>query len=67
VAHDLLSLIWKYGGKLPPMHSTFREKLEWLEEAETFSLRVRASCESHSTDEPPPSRSGSQGSKIGRS
>lgn len=27
-------------------HSTFREKLEWLEEAETLALRFRASRKS---------------------
>jgi hypothetical protein len=38
---------------------TFREKLEWLEEAETLSLRLRASREPRSDDETPPSRSAS--------
>jgi hypothetical protein len=32
---------------------TFREKLEWLEEAETLSLRIRASRKSQLTDELP--------------
>ena len=32
---------------------TFREKLEWLEEAETLSLRLRANRESHSNDKTP--------------
>ena len=27
------------------LHSTFREKLEWLEEAETLALRLRANRE----------------------
>jgi hypothetical protein len=27
------------------LQTTFREKLEWLEEAETFTLRLRASRE----------------------
>ena len=33
---------------------TFREKLEWLEEAETLSIRVRADRESRSNDNKPP-------------
>jgi hypothetical protein len=33
---------------------TFREKLEWLEEAEALSLRLRANRESHSNDKTPP-------------
>jgi hypothetical protein len=28
------------------VQTTFREKLEWLEEAETLTLRIRASRES---------------------
>ena len=32
------------------LQSTFREKLEWLEEAETLSLRLRANRESRSND-----------------
>jgi len=32
---------------------TFREKLEWLEEAETLSLRFRANRESKPKDAPP--------------
>ena len=32
------------------LQSTFREKLEWLEEAETLSLRLRANRESQSND-----------------
>ena len=43
---------------------TFREKLEWLEEAETLSLRFRANRESRSNDEPRSPR-GRQGSKVG--
>ncbi len=35
------------------LQTTFREKLEWLEEAETFSLRLRANRESHSNDKTP--------------
>jgi len=31
--------------------STFREKLEWLEEAETLTLRLRANRESQSNDD----------------
>jgi hypothetical protein len=33
---------------------TFRQKLEWLDEAETLSLRLRANRESHSNDKTPP-------------
>jgi hypothetical protein len=33
---------------------TFREKLEWLEEAETLSLRLRANRELQSNDKTPP-------------
>ncbi len=33
---------------------TFREKLEWLEEAEALSLRLCANRESHSNDKKPP-------------
>ncbi|PYJ65695.1 MAG: hypothetical protein DME76_17980 [Verrucomicrobia bacterium] len=36
------------------LQTTFREKLEWLEEAETLSLRLRANRESHSNDKTPP-------------
>ena len=32
------------------LQSTFREKLEWLEEAETLSLRLRANRESQAND-----------------
>jgi hypothetical protein len=32
---------------------TFHEKLEWLEQAETLSLRFRANRESHSNDKTP--------------
>ena len=32
------------------LQSTFREKLEWLEEAETLSLRLRANRELRSND-----------------
>lgn len=32
------------------LQSTFREKLEWLEEAETLSLRLRANRESQSNN-----------------
>jgi len=45
---------WKWGtsdgnrklDRLLDQQLTFREKLEWLEEAETLSLRLRASRES---------------------
>jgi hypothetical protein len=33
------------------LHSTFREKLEWLEEAETLTLQLRASREAQSNAE----------------
>jgi hypothetical protein len=36
------------------LQTTFREKLEWLEEAETLSLAFRANRESHSNDRTPP-------------
>ena len=36
------------------LRTTFREKLEWLEEAETLSLRLRANRESQSNDKTPP-------------
>ncbi len=32
------------------LQTTFRAKLEWLEEAETLSLRLRANRESHSNE-----------------
>jgi hypothetical protein len=32
---------------------TLRQKLEWLEEAETLSPRLRANRESHSNDKTP--------------
>jgi hypothetical protein len=32
------------------LQSTFREKVEWLEEAETLSLHLRANRESQSND-----------------
>jgi hypothetical protein len=35
---------------------TFREKLEWLEEAETLSLRLRANRERQSKDATPSRR-----------
>jgi hypothetical protein len=41
-------------GLLLGLQTTFREKLEWLEEAETLSLRFRANRESHSNDKTPP-------------
>lgn len=46
------------------LQATFREKLEWLEEAETLSLRFRANRKSRSNDDAS-SRSGDQGSKVG--
>jgi hypothetical protein len=53
---------WKWGtsdgnrrlDRLLDRQLTFREKLEWLEEAETLSLRFRANRESHSNDKTPP-------------
>jgi len=53
---------WKWGtsegnrrlDRLLDRQLTFREKLEWLEEAETLSLRLRANRESHSNDKTPP-------------
>lgn len=36
------------------LRTTFREKLEWLEEAETLSLRLRANRESHPNHKTPP-------------
>ncbi len=36
------------------LRTTFREKLEWLEEAETLSLRLRANRETHSKDKTQP-------------
>jgi hypothetical protein len=49
---------WKWGtsdgnrklDRLLDRQLTFREKLEWLEEAETLSLRLCANRESHSND-----------------
>jgi len=39
------------------LQSTFREKLEWLEEAETLTLRLRASREQAAKGRPlPPER-----------
>jgi len=38
------------------LKSTFREKLEWLEEAETLTLRLRASRERAAKRRPPPSK-----------
>jgi hypothetical protein len=35
---------------------TFRQKLEWLEEAETLSLRFRANRDSQSGKKTPPLR-----------
>lgn len=37
------------------LETTFREKLEWLEEAETLSLTLRASRERREQSSPPPS------------
>ncbi len=53
---------WKWGtsegnrklNRLLDRQLTFREKLEWLEEAETLSLRLRTNRESHSNDKTPP-------------
>jgi hypothetical protein len=35
------------------LRTTFREKLEWLEEAETLSLHLRANREARSNDKTP--------------
>jgi len=53
---------WKWGtpegnrelDRLLDRQLTFREKLEWLEEAETLSLRLRANHEAQSSNEPRP-------------
>jgi hypothetical protein len=50
---ELIKPDWKWGtgqgsrelDRLLDRQLTFREKLEWLEEAETLSLRIRASRE----------------------
>jgi hypothetical protein len=39
--------------RLLDQHLTFREKLEWLEEAETLSLRLRKSREARSQENTP--------------
>jgi len=52
---------WKWGSpegsreldRLLDRQLTFREKLEWLEEAETLSLRLRANRELRSNDKTP--------------
>jgi hypothetical protein len=36
------------------LQTTFREKLQWLEEAEKLSLRLRTLRESHSNDQTAP-------------
>ena len=49
---------WKWGppegsrqlDRLLDRQLTFRERLEWLEDAETLSLRLRANRESQSND-----------------
>lgn len=38
---------------LQNLQTTFREKLEWLEEAETLSLRLRKSREARSQENTP--------------
>lgn len=40
---------------LSGLQTTFREKLEWLEEAETLSLRLRANRERQTNEETRPS------------
>jgi hypothetical protein len=58
---ELIRPDWKWGtaqgsrelDRLLDRQLTFREKLEWLEEAETLSLRLRASRESQLKDEAP--------------
>jgi hypothetical protein len=42
------------------LQSTFREKLEWLEEAETLALRFRVNREETGKTRTPPRNSGSQ-------
>lgn len=50
---------WKWGtaegsrqlDRLLDRRLTFREKLEWLEEAEDLSLRLRANRERHAAEE----------------
>ena len=44
--------------------STFREKLEWLEEAETLSLRFRASREGKKKLKPETENRGKRKSKL---
>ena len=41
---------------LPELQSPFREKLEWLEEAETLTLRLRASRKQAAKGRRPPSK-----------
>jgi len=36
------------------LKTTFREKLEWLEEAETLTLQLHAAREAHKKSTPPP-------------
>jgi hypothetical protein len=53
---------WKWGtpeggremDRLLDRQLTFREKLEWLEQAETLSLHLRANRESRLNDKAPP-------------
>jgi hypothetical protein len=55
---------WKWGtwegnremDRILDRQLTFREKLEWLEEAETLSLRLGANRESKRKDATPPQR-----------
>ena len=54
---------WKWGtaegsrqlDRLLDQRLTFLEKLEWLEEAETLTLQLRASREQHADKKPAPS------------
>ena len=53
---------WKWGAwdgnrrldRVLDRQLTFRQKLEWLEEVETLSQRLRANRASHSNDKTPP-------------
>ena len=56
--HEPIKADWKWGSpegsreldRLLDRQLTFSEKLEWLEEAETLSLHLRANRESQSND-----------------
>ena len=61
-AREAITPDWKWGtwdgsrklDRLLDRQTTFREKLEWLEEAETLSLRFRAIRQSQPSDTTPP-------------